>query len=255
MYARAPAANAQRNEQAAPHWLSLLGVSEAGGRDYAPRIEGALPSGLEGSLYRNGPGLFERGGVRRAHLLDGDGLVQRLSFADGRVRYQNAFVHTAKFEREAEAERMLHPTWTTRRPGGWLRNLGGGDVASQAGVTIYPVHGALIARDETGPSYLIDPETLATKDVIGGGGAAPHKRFKAHSKLDPQTGEWLLVGTDFGRTMSLQEAVYEPQLELRSHQSFAAPRQVYMHDFSQREASSSTSYTLVISSPCHSCSG
>jgi hypothetical protein len=53
--------------------LALLGRSEAGNRDLAPRIEGKLPQGLAGALYRNGPGLFERGGLRKTHLLDGDG--------------------------------------------------------------------------------------------------------------------------------------------------------------------------------------
>ena len=72
--------------QPAPRCLTLLGTSEQGGRDEAPAIEGEVPRELNGSLYRNGPGLFERGGLRKPHLLDGDGLVQRLSFADGVVR-------------------------------------------------------------------------------------------------------------------------------------------------------------------------
>ena len=40
----------------APHWLTLLGKSERGGRDNAPHVEGRIPEGLNGSLYRNGPG-------------------------------------------------------------------------------------------------------------------------------------------------------------------------------------------------------
>ena len=42
-------------------WLQLIGTTEQGGRDYAPRIDGMIPDDLRGSLYRNGPGLFERG--------------------------------------------------------------------------------------------------------------------------------------------------------------------------------------------------
>ena len=34
---------------------------------------------------------------KQARLLDGDGLIQRLHFTDAGVRYQNAFVRTAKF--------------------------------------------------------------------------------------------------------------------------------------------------------------
>src|ERR1700733_562531 len=80
----------------APHALTLLGMSERGGRDETPLIEGEIPRDLHGSLYRNGPGLFERGDLRKPHLLDGDGLVQRLSFADGKVRYPHAFARPPK---------------------------------------------------------------------------------------------------------------------------------------------------------------
>src|SRR5579863_8107352 len=53
-----------RDAQAAPRAMTLLGVSERGGRDEIPEIEGKIPPDLRESLYRNGPGLFERGGLR-----------------------------------------------------------------------------------------------------------------------------------------------------------------------------------------------
>jgi len=52
--------------QAAPHCLVLLGGSERGGRNETPEIEGKIPRELRGSLYRNGPGLFDRGGLRNS---------------------------------------------------------------------------------------------------------------------------------------------------------------------------------------------
>ena len=39
-------------------------ISERGGRDETPLIDGEIPRDLNGSLYRNGPGLFERGALR-----------------------------------------------------------------------------------------------------------------------------------------------------------------------------------------------
>ena len=56
-----------------------------------PQSKAKFRANCEGSLYRNGPGLFERGGLRKPHLLDGDGLVQRLSFADGSVHLSERF--------------------------------------------------------------------------------------------------------------------------------------------------------------------
>lgn len=229
---------------AAPRWMTLLGVSEQGGRDYAPEIEGALPRDMAGVLYRNGPGLFERGGVRKRHLLDGDGLVQRLEIRDGRAHYRNAFVATPKFVEEEAEGRYRHATWTTRRPGGVLSNVMGGDMASQAGVTVYPVHGKLAARDETGATFLVDPETLETTgkvrvpDVSGG--------FKAHAKLDPASNEWIIAGQEFGPSMKLHVATYRPALELAGHFSFTAPRQVYIHDFFVSDR-----HVIFVLHPCH----
>jgi all-trans-8'-apo-beta-carotenal 15,15'-oxygenase len=148
---------------AAPRGLALLGVSERGGRDELPLIEGEIPRELRGSLYRNGPGLFERGGVRKPHLLDGDGLVQRLSFDDGAVRYQNAFVRTPKFVAEEAADAYRFSTWSMRRPGGVLANLGGAMPQTQAGITVYPFNDDLYAFDEVSPPFGLDPQTLETR--------------------------------------------------------------------------------------------
>ena len=106
--------------QAAPRCLVLLGGSERGGRNEPPEIEGKIPRELRGSLYRNGPGLFDRGGLRKPHLLDGAGLVQRLSLADGMAHYQNAFVRTPKFIAEEKAGTFHFTTWSMRPSGGLI---------------------------------------------------------------------------------------------------------------------------------------
>ena len=38
--------------------------------------------GGAGTLYRVGPGLFERGGKEYAHMLDGDGMALRFAFSE-----------------------------------------------------------------------------------------------------------------------------------------------------------------------------
>lgn len=231
-----------------PHWMHLLAVSEKGGRNYSPEVEGRVPEAIQGTLYRNGPGLFERGGVRKQGVLDGDGLVQALTFDSAGVRYRNAFVETPKFKAEKAASKYQHATWTTRRPGGPLRNLGGGDLISQAGVTVYPVNGKLIARDETGDSFVLDPTDLSLVETMMAGEpqTAAQVGYKAHSKYDPKTGEWLLVGQEFGPTMQLHMSTYDKAFRLTSSHRFAAPRQVYLHDFMVTEH-----YFIFVLHPCY----
>ena len=214
-----------------PPWLASLGRSERGGRDEPARIEGRVPPRLNGSLYRNGPGLFERGGVRSRHLLDGDGLVQRLSIGAHGARYRNAFVRTPKFVAEEQAGRRLWSTWSTRRSRRFYENLGGGFGGSQAGVTISSVHGCLLARDEIGGSFEIDPDSLATLGELPLPRPLESASIKAHGKLDPETGEWILAGTEFGRGMRVHAIVHDSSLEPRRQLVFSSPRQVYIHDF------------------------
>jgi len=215
----------------APHWLTLLARSERGGRNYEPHVEGRIPDGLSGSLYRNGPGLFERGKYRKPHLLDGDGLVQRLSFADGKAHYQNEFVRTQKFNAEAAANTYLTPTWSMPAPGGFWNNLGGGNTLAQAGVTVYPFNGKLYAFDEVSPSWTLDPRTLKTEGPRPLGDPAKTFLIKAHTKFDPATGDWLLAGLSYGRTMQVHAITHGADGRLKSHQVIESPRQIYLHDF------------------------
>lgn len=230
---------------AAPEWMTLLGRSEQGGRDYEPQVEGNLPSSIKGVLYRNGPGKFETGDHRINHLLDGDGLVQKLSIQNGKPQYSNAFVRTEKFLEEEAQQKALHATWSTRRPGGMLANLGGGVDHSQAGVTVYPVNNRLVARDEAGPSYVLDPDTLATLGKMDVANSSTAVGYKAHSKFDPATGDYILAGQEFGPSMKIHTAVYN-DFNLKSHQVFTAPRQVYLHDFFV-----SKNYFAFILHPCN----
>ena len=106
--------------------------------DYEARVEGVIPAGLRGTFYRNGPGLFDRGGIRKRALFDGDGMVQAFLFHDGGVRYRNRFVRTSKFVGGGGRGKVFFPSWSTQAPGGFPANFwGAGRVKYQAGVTVY----------------------------------------------------------------------------------------------------------------------
>ncbi len=70
-------------------------------------VTGRIPAGLRGSLYRNGPTMFERKGERIAHWFDGDGAVLGVHF-DGQTA-QGAYrrVQTAGFLAEEAADEFL----------------------------------------------------------------------------------------------------------------------------------------------------
>lgn len=210
-------------------WRALLGQTLAEEYKYQPQLTGKIPTGLNGVLYRNGPGRFDRKGRRKNNLLDGDGMIQAFHILDGTVTYQNRYVQTEKLIEEEKAGKFLFETWTTRAPGGFLKNLGPPDIKSQAGITPVYRNGKLYAFDEVDSPYILDGETLDTlgPEKIG----STIKNFKAHTKIDAGNGDWILFGTEFGPTMKAQIVIQDKNGTIKSQFSEDMPRGAYMHDF------------------------
>ena len=202
---------------------------------YNPIIEGNLPPQINGTLYRNGPGLFERNGYRKENILDGDGMVQAFQFRNGTVAYKNRFVRTSKWLEEEAAGKFLYNTWTTRRPGGVLKNaLMQGKFKGQAGVTVKVVNGKLYAFDESSLPYELDPETLETlrgEVDFGVHFENVNTVFAAHNKIDGHTGEWIQFGLENGPKANIQVSIFSPTGKLRRKKRYQLPIGTYMHDF------------------------
>ncbi len=45
-------------------------------------IEGEIPPDLEGTIFRNGPGLTDINGYRLKHPFDGDGMISSIAIKD-----------------------------------------------------------------------------------------------------------------------------------------------------------------------------
>lgn len=132
--------------------------------DTLARVEGTLPPELRGTLYRNGPGLFDRAGLRKRCIMDGDGMIQSFAFQPKGVRYRNRFVRTKKYQEEEGAGKFVYPSWSTQAPGGLLGNAFKADaIQSEASVTVYYRNDRLLAFDDTGQPWELDPETLETR--------------------------------------------------------------------------------------------
>lgn len=197
--------------------------------DYVAEVEGVLPTRLRGTLYRNGPALFDRGGQRKQSILDGDGMVHAYWFDGKMVRFRNRFVRTPKYVAEQEAGRFLYATWTTRAPGGPLANILGRNLRSQAGVTVYAHHGKLFAFDDGLDAFEIQTDTLETLGPtrLGLGKGYPDT-YSAHTKIDGRTGDWILMGR-FGTRFHLAELTANGRL--KHFREMKLPRNVYIHDF------------------------
>ncbi|MBL8520145.1 MAG: carotenoid oxygenase family protein [Betaproteobacteria bacterium] len=188
-------------------------------------IEGKLPAELRGVFYRNGPGLFERGGQRYDHWFDGDGLVHAWRFTDQGVSHRARFVKTAKFKAEQEANEFLYPAFGTAiRP---KRPLRSNDSMNTANTSAVRLGDHVLALWEGGSAHRLDPETLETRGIVDFGGALKGLPFSAHPKIEPDGTFWNF-GTLFGKMV-----VYHlsPTGDLKRHAVFEMPASAMVHDF------------------------
>jgi all-trans-8'-apo-beta-carotenal 15,15'-oxygenase len=166
-------------------------------------LEGQVPASLRGSLYRNGPILFERGGERIAHWFDGDGAILGVHFNGGAATGVYRTVKTAGFLAEQDAQQFEFGGYGRRAPGPFWQ--AGSNVSKNAANTsVLALEDRLLALWEGGNPHALDLQTLETigldnLDSLGG-----REAFSAHPKRDPQTGDIYNFGVAFGRQTYLK---------------------------------------------------
>jgi all-trans-8'-apo-beta-carotenal 15,15'-oxygenase len=230
----APRASAAPTLPQNEKWLAKLAEGLPREVDYFAEIDGRLPDGLSGTLYRNGPGLFERAGFRKWTILDGDGMLRATTFANGRARFRTRFVRTTKYQAEEKVGAFLYPTWTTKAPQ-LFANFPCIPSLSQAGVTPVVKDGTLYAFDEVGAPWALDAASLTgehSADPYEGSPDTGPASYKAHTKTDGTSGDWILVGERGRISPELHVLVKGRSGEQTRHLMHANPRgSAYFHDF------------------------
>ena len=215
------------DEAGSPLFVGGLTTSLRQELRYEATVRGRLPRELCGTLYKNGPGLFERGGVRKRTLLDGDGMISAYRFAGGRVEFQNRFVRTPKFEAEEAAGRYLLDTWTTPI------NSPPAPGSDQAGVTVWPWGERLYAFDEGNSPWELDPHDLRTIGKATFGLSNGQASLFAHGKQLAGSGQFTLFGVDYAN-LQYNYLVLDPAQRLLAQRSFPVTDfgpPGYMHDW------------------------
>lgn len=210
-------------------------------------VEGEIPRGLRGTLYRNGPN--QQFAPRdRYHPFGGDGMIHAFAIEDGKCHYRNRWVRTPKFEAERQAGESLFSSFGSATPGdpraeGVLGGPSNTNVVWHAGRLLSLVEGGL-------PPVELDPATLETRGVFEFGGAlrrridpevaralgieSPDGKgpgiFTAHPKLDPQTGEMLGFGYSAVAPFLVYYAVSQDGRITRSEE-IEIPFPAMIHDF------------------------
>ena len=203
-------------------------------------IEGEIPPELNGTLFRNGPGLLDINGENIHHPFDGDGMICRITFTNGRAHFSNRYVRTPGYVEEQKAGKILYRgVFGTQKPGGWLANLFDLQNKEIANTNVIYWGGKLLALWEACEPYRLDPQTLDTlgKEYLDGG-LAKGDAFSAHPRFDPSSqldgGEPCLVNffikpTGLSTTITIFELDTTGKV-IRKH-PHTVPGFAFIHDF------------------------
>jgi all-trans-8'-apo-beta-carotenal 15,15'-oxygenase len=157
-------------------------------------VQGELPTDLEGTFIRNGPGRQMIGDTPYGHWFDGCGMLSVFSFSDGKAHFKNRYVRTPKYVKETAEQKICYRGFGTQIPGGLLKNIGRmpGNPANTNSV----VHaGKLLALYEGGRPFEVDSTTLETVGEYTYDGMLTKKHVvSAHGHVHGPTGDWVNFG-------------------------------------------------------------
>jgi carotenoid cleavage dioxygenase-like enzyme len=195
-----------------------------------PIVSGAIPPGLRGSLYRNGPGRLERGGTHVGHWFDGDGAVLGVHFTNAGATGVYQYVQSREFQEEEQAGRLMYGGYGMVPPGGIVQRFTKA-VKNAANTSVLAFPDRLLALWEGGHPHALDLETLETQGLDDLDGLPPLQPFSAHPKRDPITGDIYNFGVSFGKGAILNLYRIDAKGKLKQQNRHPIGQFPLIHDF------------------------
>ena len=193
-------------------------------------ISGAIPEGLEGTLYRCGPDRQYPPMTGEDVFIDGEGMVHMFRFEDGHVDYRSRWVATERFKLQEKARRALFGRYRNRYtndPSVEGAHMGTGNTNA-----VWHAGKLLVLKEDDLP-YEVDPDTLQTRRRYDYDGAVTAASMSAHPKVDWITNELLTFSYQAkgDATTDVVFYVIGPDGKIRNEIWFDMPWPACVHDF------------------------
>ncbi|GCE30168.1 15,15' beta carotene dioxygenase [Dictyobacter alpinus] len=198
-------------------------------------VSGNIPSWLQGSLLRNGPGKFEAGQQSYRHWFDGFSMLHRFTFQQGQVAYANRFLHSDAYEQSMREQRIIGSAFATDPCKAVFKKTQSALIIN-ANVSVDQMVNDFVAMTEAPVPVRFDPHTLDTLGVVEYDERLTGHHGCAHPHHD-SSGEIVSFMTEFGPQSEFKVFaignVEPPQRRLIGSYRVATPS--YIHSFSISE--------------------
>ena len=160
---------------APPDHSCLYQTAEERPEPVRAEISGKIPSWLNGTLIRNGPGRFECGDTSFNHWFDGQALLHRFHIQEGNVTYSNKFVRSESYADSLKRGNSCHLEFGSFIPPDPCQNIFSRFFSRYWGqelsfdntcVNVFPMKDKMYATTESEILFQIDPKTLDTLNKV-----------------------------------------------------------------------------------------
>lgn len=192
-------------------------------------IKGRIPSWINGSFLRNGPGKFEFGKDRYTHWFDGMALMHRFHICDGNVTYSSRFLQSTSYVTNSERNRILVSEFGTLAMPDPCKNIFARffsrfqvpKATDNASVNFVKYNGDYYVSTETNYMRRINPQSLETKEKVDWSQYIAVNSATAHPHYDTE-GATYNMGNSYGKGGFFYNIIRVPPLDAHSAKKDAA---------------------------------
>ena len=192
------------------------------------RVDGTIPMDLSGTLFRNGPGLFELFGRRYGHPFEADGAITAVRFRDGQAFGAARVTESELLKKERDAGKPLYG-FSAPWPQRLVRAMRDG-IKNTANTNVVSWQGRLFALMEAAGPTEISPDDLRTIGETSLGGAIPGA-FSAHPHRVASRQAMYNFGVRYGRQTRLDLFELPDTGKARRLATLELPFGPMLHDF------------------------
>ncbi|RKH53198.1 carotenoid oxygenase family protein [Corallococcus llansteffanensis] len=190
----------QTMSSAAPGWLRAFRTLPRQHGFEPLRVEGQVPEGLRGSLYRVGPWTFEVHGRPYQHWFDGDGGMLGVRFGPEGVRGAARLLETPSMVAERQASGQRYGGYGTPTP---LLHKLRNQRKNSANTSVMAWNGKLYALFEANVPVEVSPEDLSCVGESDFDGVVVES-FSAHPHRVPSRKASYNYGVQYGRETKVE---------------------------------------------------